>query len=77
MIACLGETSGIDALTKNLAIIKMSPEGLKILDKKPRINSSEINLTALDNLPKKSFGYQYKQFLVVNVIVFFFYCFLY
>lgn len=67
MIACLGETTGRDALRQILATMNSTDEGRRILTKKPRINSREIDLEALDMLPTSTFGYHYKQFLVVNV----------
>lgn len=67
MIACLGETTGVAALQKILSEMKATEEGRRILDQKPRINSQDIDLEALGRLPSTSFGYHYKQFLVMNV----------
>lgn len=67
MIACLGETTGEVALRNILTTMNSSDEGRRILTKKPRINSREIDLDALGRLPATTFGYHYKQFLVVNV----------
>lgn len=67
MIACLGETTGVAALQQILSEMKATEEGRRILEHKPRINSRDIDLEALGRLPSTSFGYHYKQFLVVNV----------
>ncbi|XP_031618148.1 uncharacterized protein LOC116337610 [Contarinia nasturtii] len=66
MIACLGETTGIDALQNTLKLMKDSPEGFLILDEQPRINSNAIDLDALGKLPNDTFGYAYKKFLDDN-----------
>lgn len=67
MIACLGETTGLDALQTVLQVMKSSPEGLQILSDKPRINSRTVDLDALGKLPVDTFGYAYKKFLDDNV----------
>lgn len=67
MIACLGETTGTDALQKILQSMKDSPEGNQILLERPRINSEIIDLNALGKLPIDTFGYAYKKFLDDNV----------
>lgn len=67
MIACLGETTGIDALQNTLKLMKESPEGMQILNEQPRINSSIVDLDALGKLPNDTFGYAYKKFLDDNV----------
>lgn len=67
MIACLGETTGINALQSTLNVMKNSPEGMQILADKPRINSDAIDLDALGQLPPDTFGYAYKKFLDDNV----------
>lgn len=72
MIACLGETTGLPALQVLHRTMAASEEGSQILATKPRINSRTIDLNALDNLPENTFGYHYKQFLRVNVIIPFF-----
>lgn len=68
MIACLGETTGVQSLTQLLKVMRESSEGSQILLEKPRINSKTIDLNALGMLPKDSFGYWYKKFLDDNVI---------
>lgn len=66
MIACLGETTGASALQCLLDEMKKSPEGQRILQQKPRINSKEIDLNALGCLPPTTFGFHYKKFLDDN-----------
>lgn len=67
MIACLGETTGIETLQKTLQSMKDSTEGTKILLDRPRINSEIIDLDAIGRLPTDTFGYAYKKFLDDNV----------
>lgn len=69
MIACLGETTGLDTLQTVLQVMKNSPEGVQILADKPRINSKTIDLDALGKLPVDTFGYAYKKFLDDNVCI--------
>lgn len=69
MIACLGETTGLDTLQAILQAMKNSPEGIQILSDKPRINSKTIDLEALGKLPVDTFGYAYKKFLDDNVSI--------
>lgn len=69
MIACLGETTGIETLQNILQMMKNSPEGSQILMQMPRINSKSIDLEALDKLPVDTFGYAYKKFLDENVSI--------
>lgn len=67
MISALGETTGIPALQNLHEIMITSKEGHKILQDKPRINSKTVDLNALRNLPKNTFGYTYIMFLDENV----------
>jgi ubiquinone biosynthesis protein COQ4 len=67
MIACLGETTGEEALEKVLHAMQQSSEGQQILKEKPRINTSTVNLNELKNLPVNTFGYHYYKFLDDNV----------
>lgn len=69
MIACLGETTGVEALQKILNEMKTSEEGTKILLDRPRINSRTVDLDALKRLPEDSFGFTYRKFLDDNVIM--------
>lgn len=69
MIACFGETTGIETLRKVLHTMQCSDEGMAILADRPRINSSTIDLDALEQLSPQTFGYAYKKFLNDNVRV--------
>lgn len=69
MIACLGETTGIETLQNVLQVMKNSSEGIQLLTDKPRISSKTIDLDALGRLPVDTFGYAYKKFLDVNVSI--------
>lgn len=70
MIACFGETTGIETLRQILKTLQNCDEGMAILTDRPRINSSTIDLDALEQLPVGTLGYAYKQFLNDNVSVF-------
>lgn len=67
MIACLGETTGHDALCKMLICMKSNDEGLQILKDQPRINTKTVDLDKLSRLEQNKFGYQYYKFLKDNV----------
>lgn len=67
MIACLGETTGEDALLKILHVMNESDEGQEILKEKPRINTKTVNLEELKNMPIDTFGHHYYKFLDDNV----------
>lgn len=67
MIACLGETTGHDALNNMLSYMKSNTEGMKILQEQPRINTKTVDLEALGRLEENKFGYQYYKFLKDNV----------
>lgn len=67
MIACLGETTGEEALQKVLQVMQQSEEGRQILSEKPRINTKTVNLNDLKSMPADSFGYHYNKFLEDNV----------
>lgn len=67
MIACLGETTGEEALQNVLAVMQQSEEGRQILAEKPRINTKTVNLNELKSMPVDSFGYHYHKFLEDNV----------
>lgn len=67
MIACLGETTGIQSLQRTLSAMKESEEGRQILLEKPRINTIAIDIDALGCLPVDTFGFYYKKFLDDNV----------
>lgn len=67
MIACLGETTGEEALHKILQVMRESDEGRKILKQKPRINTKTVNLDELKHMPADTFGHHYYKFLDDNV----------
>ena len=67
MIACLGETTGEKALLHCWSQLQASPEGQRILEQKPRIHSSTVDLVALKNLPDGTIGKTYSDFLKINV----------
>lgn len=67
MIACLGETTGEDALHKVIQIMRESEEGKEVLKEKPRINTKTVNLEELKSMPENSMGYHYYKFLEDNV----------
>lgn len=69
MIACLGETTGTDALNQILNQMKSCDEGQRILKEKPRINSNDIDLESLGKMPENTFGFHYKRFLDDNVSI--------
>lgn len=71
MIACLGETTGEEALHKILQVMRESEEGQEILREKPRINTTTVNLGELKNMPADTLGHHYYKFLDDNVS----YCF--
>uniref|UniRef100_A0A2Y9D1R3 Ubiquinone biosynthesis protein COQ4 homolog, mitochondrial n=1 Tax=Anopheles funestus TaxID=62324 RepID=A0A2Y9D1R3_ANOFN len=68
MIACLGETTGREALEKMLYYMRSTEEGQQILREKPRINTRTVNMDALKTLPENTFGYTYVKFMEDNSI---------
>ncbi|KAL1517429.1 hypothetical protein ABEB36_001194 [Hypothenemus hampei] len=66
MIACLGETTGHDALKYMKSCMESSKEGLKILKERPRINTNTVNLQYLSSLPQDTLGHTYYRFLDKN-----------
>jgi len=67
MIACLGETTGEDALWTILDTMQASEEGQRIMADKPRIHTSTIDFKYLETLPPDTFGAAYVKFLKDNV----------
>jgi len=67
MIACLGETTGTNALVHCHRQMKDTSEGQRILAQKPRINTSTVDLSYLKNLPPGTVGRTYHNFLDDNV----------
>lgn len=70
MIACHGETTGEKALIYCWKQMQNTHEGQRILDQRPRIHSSTVDLLALKNLPDGTVGKTYSSFLEVNVRIF-------
>lgn len=67
MIAALGETTGVNALQKQLQLMIATEEGQFILSDKPRINTLNVDLHHLRKMPENTFGYAYVKFLDDNV----------
>ncbi|KQS44047.1 uncharacterized protein Dere_GG15811, isoform B [Drosophila erecta] len=68
MIACLGETTGEDALWTILDSMQASEEGQRIMADKPRIHTSTIDFKYLETLPPDTFGAAYVKFLNVRCV---------
>ncbi|XP_017884371.2 ubiquinone biosynthesis protein COQ4 homolog, mitochondrial-like isoform X2 [Ceratina calcarata] len=66
MIACLAETTGDKALAYCHRQMLATSEGRRILEEKPRINSSVVSLDELKRLPVGTLGRIYREFLDVN-----------
>uniref|UniRef100_A0A671FN38 Ubiquinone biosynthesis protein COQ4 homolog, mitochondrial n=1 Tax=Rhinolophus ferrumequinum TaxID=59479 RepID=A0A671FN38_RHIFE len=66
MVAVLGETTGHRALKVLRDQMKKDPEGAKILQERPRISLSTLDLGQLQSLPEGSLGREYLRFLDVN-----------
>ncbi|KYN34968.1 UDP-sugar transporter UST74c [Trachymyrmex septentrionalis] len=66
MIACLGETTGRNALVHCHQQMKNTNEGQRILAQKPRINTSTVDLSYLEDLPPGTVGRTYRDFLDDN-----------
>lgn len=67
MIACLGETTGTNALEYCHQQMKSTAEGQRILAQKPRVNTSTVDLSYLRDLPPRTVGRTYRDFLDENV----------
>ncbi|XP_058121382.1 ubiquinone biosynthesis protein COQ4 homolog, mitochondrial [Anopheles ziemanni] len=68
MIACLGETTGREALENMQYLMQNSEEGQQILREKPRINTRTVDMEGLKQLPPNTFGYNYVKFMEDNNI---------
>lgn len=68
MVAVLGETTGYQALSRIYAQMVNDPEGQQILQEKPRINSSIVDLEELSKLPEGTLGHGYIKFLNDNQV---------
>uniref|UniRef100_A0A8D1SBE4 Ubiquinone biosynthesis protein COQ4 homolog, mitochondrial n=1 Tax=Sus scrofa TaxID=9823 RepID=A0A8D1SBE4_PIG len=66
MVAVLGETTGRRTLKFLRDQMKRDPEGAQILQERPRISMSTLDLEKLRSLPEGSFGCEYLRFLDVN-----------
>lgn len=63
MIAALGETTGTSALKHVYSKMEQSEEGKRILNEKPRINSSSVDLEKLRGMKEGTVGKNYVDFL--------------
>ncbi|KAM7356662.1 UDP-sugar transporter UST74c-like [Cochliomyia hominivorax] len=68
MIACLGETTGEQALQNILYSMKNCDEGQRILQHKPRINTRTVDIEKLRQLPENTLGRVYVKFLDDNQV---------
>ncbi|XP_015438298.1 PREDICTED: ubiquinone biosynthesis protein COQ4 homolog, mitochondrial-like [Dufourea novaeangliae] len=66
MIACLGETTGSDALVHCQRRMLETAEGRRILVDQPRISTKTVDLAALKCLPVGTVGRTYREFLDAN-----------
>lgn len=66
MVAVLGETTGRRTLKVLRDQMKRDPEGAQILQERPRISLSTLDMGKLRSLPEGSFGCAYLHFLDVN-----------
>ncbi|KAE8582165.1 hypothetical protein XENTR_v10019979 [Xenopus tropicalis] len=66
MVAVLGETTGAVALRKLRDQMRRDPEGLQILQERPRIRMSTLDFQTLREMPDGTFGREYARFLDVN-----------
>ncbi|XP_048414767.1 ubiquinone biosynthesis protein COQ4 homolog, mitochondrial [Stegostoma tigrinum] len=66
MVAVLGETTGLLAIQKLRDRMQNHPEGFQILQERPRISTTTLDLVSLRELPEGTFGREYVRFLDVN-----------
>jgi Uncharacterized protein involved in ubiquinone biosynthesis len=66
MVAALAEVTGSVALQKMHRDMLTDPTGRRILSDKPLVNTDSIDIKALEELPKNTFGYAYAMFLRKN-----------
>ncbi|XP_073872531.1 ubiquinone biosynthesis protein COQ4 homolog, mitochondrial isoform X2 [Macaca fascicularis] len=66
MVAVLGETTGHRTLKVLRDRMRRDPEGAQILQERPRISTSTLDLGKLQSLPEGSLGREYLRFLDVN-----------
>ncbi|XP_074871252.1 ubiquinone biosynthesis protein COQ4 homolog, mitochondrial [Carettochelys insculpta] len=68
MVAVLGETTGSTALRNLRDRMRHDPEGYRILQERPRIRLSTLDITGLRGLPDGTFGREYVRFLDSNKV---------
>ncbi|KFV64075.1 hypothetical protein N307_02435, partial [Dryobates pubescens] len=68
MVAVLGETTGCLALRSLRDKMKHHPEGYRILQERPRIRLSTLDMARLQGLPDGSLGREYVRFLEHNKV---------
>ncbi|XP_018412254.1 PREDICTED: ubiquinone biosynthesis protein COQ4 homolog, mitochondrial [Nanorana parkeri] len=66
MIAVLGETTGVLALRSLREKMRNDPEGIQILQERPRICMSNVDIQKFRELPDGVFGREYARFLDIN-----------
>ncbi|XP_073170925.1 ubiquinone biosynthesis protein COQ4 homolog, mitochondrial-like isoform X3 [Lepidochelys kempii] len=66
MVAVLGETTGSSALRSLRDKMRHDPEGYRILQERPRIRLSTLDVTGLRGLSDGTFGREYVRFLDSN-----------
>uniref|UniRef100_A0A8C9EG55 Ubiquinone biosynthesis protein COQ4 homolog, mitochondrial n=1 Tax=Pavo cristatus TaxID=9049 RepID=A0A8C9EG55_PAVCR len=68
MVAVLGETTGCLALPKLRDRMRNDPEGYRILQERPRIRLSTLDMARLRGLPDGTLGREYVRFLEDNKV---------
>lgn len=68
MVAVLGETTGHLALVRLRDNMRNDPEGYSILQERPRIRLSTLDLNRMYSMPDGSFGREYLRFLDDNKV---------
>ncbi|XP_065593642.1 ubiquinone biosynthesis protein COQ4 homolog, mitochondrial [Cyrtonyx montezumae] len=68
MVAVLGETTGCLALPKLRDRMRNDPEGYRILQERPRIRLSTLDMARLRGLPGGTLGREYIRFLEDNKV---------
>ncbi|GFR85859.1 ubiquinone biosynthesis protein COQ4 homolog, mitochondrial [Elysia marginata] len=66
MVAVFGETAGKSALRRMRKIMLSDPVGRQILQDRPLINTTTVDIDSLGTLPDGTFGREYWQFLQDN-----------
>ncbi|KAM8934341.1 ubiquinone biosynthesis protein COQ4 homolog, mitochondrial [Pelodytes ibericus] len=66
MIAVLGETTGTEALRNLRDQMRRDHEGIQILQERPRIRISTLDIQRMREMPDDTFGREYVRFLDVN-----------